>query len=82
MTFSRPEDTLDCEAMQVINRGVNVAAVFSPWRTSPLPDNHLGVTVFDGDKDDLRFLDPVGVWVGLRAKGKARRDTSEFVIQV
>jgi len=36
--------------------------------------------VIDGDKDDLRFLDPKGVVVGLIAKGKAKRDTSGFVI--
>ena len=32
--------------------------------------------------NDLRFLDERGVIVGLKAKGKARKDTSGFVIDV
>ena len=36
--------------------------------------------MIDGDKDDLRFLDPANVVVGLYAKGKAKKDTSGFVI--
>jgi hypothetical protein len=28
---------------------------------------------------DLRFLDPAGVYVGLRAKGRAKNDASGFV---
>ena len=38
--------------------------------------------VINGDKTDMRFKDPVGVIVGLKAKGKARKDTSGFVIDV
>lgn len=34
----------------------------------------------DGDEHDLRFLDPAGSIVYLKAKGAARRDTSGFVI--
>lgn len=34
----------------------------------------------NGDANDLRFLDPKGAMVALKAKGKARRDTSGFVI--
>jgi hypothetical protein len=36
--------------------------------------------VIDGDSDDMRFLDPTGVIVGLYAKGAAKRDTSGFVV--
>jgi hypothetical protein len=35
--------------------------------------------VIDGDENDLRHLDRRGVVVGLKAKGKARHDTSGFV---
>jgi hypothetical protein len=46
-----------------------------------LPDTFRGLRVIDGDKDDLRFLDPKGVVVGLVAKGKkAKQDKSGFVI--
>ena len=38
------------------------------------------VPVFNGDDTDLRFLDPSGVVVALRAKGDAKGDTSGFVI--
>lgn len=36
--------------------------------------------VIDGDSDDLRFLDPQGVIVGLYAKGAAKQDRSGFVV--
>jgi len=47
-----------------------------------LPKFYKGVKVFNGDTNDLRFLDERGVIVGLKAKGKARKDTSGFVIDV
>lgn len=40
------------------------------------------IPVVDGDESDLRFLDPRGVIVGLKAKGKARKDTTGFVKEV
>ena len=40
------------------------------------PEEFLGLTVIDGDKDDLRFLDPKNSIVGLYAKGDARKDNS------
>ena len=40
-----------------------------------------GGDVVDGDKTDMRFLDPQGGHVvALYAKGKAKQDTSGFVI--
>ena len=36
--------------------------------------------VFNGDLHDLRFLDPRNSIVGLKAKGKAKTDTSGFVL--
>ena len=60
----------------VIKSGMNAAAVFR----DRLPEVFKGVPVIDGDKHDLRFLDPAGVIVGLKAKGKAVRDKSGFVI--
>ena len=53
---------------------MNVAAVF---RT--VPETYVGRTVVNGDETDLRFLDPKGVVIGLKAKGKAKKDTSNFV---
>jgi hypothetical protein len=43
-------------------------------------ETFLGLTVVDGDNTDIRHLDPKGAVVALYAKGKARKDTSGFVI--
>lgn len=60
----------DLDAMVQVG---NVAVVFDTKKGVPLPQNYKGFQVIDGDLDDLRFLDPRGVIVGLRAKGKARK---------
>jgi len=60
----------------VLDTGINMAVVFR----DKLPKTFRGLRVIDGDKDDLRFLDPKGVVVGLKAKGAAKRDKSGFVI--
>lgn len=57
-------------------QGRNLVAVFR----GALPETFLGRPVVNGDESDLRFLDPRGVVVGLKAKGAAKRDTSGFVI--
>ena len=60
----------------VIKSGMNAAVVFR----NGIPASFKSVPTIDGDKHDLRFLDPLGVIVGLKAKGKAVRDQSGFVI--
>jgi len=55
---------------------MNLAAVFR----GPIPREFLGRPVIDGDADDLRFLDPEGVVVGLSAKGPAKWLPSPLVI--
>ena len=56
----------------------NIAVVFS---NKTLPPMFKGLRVIDGDKTDMRFLDGnKRVVVGLKAKGKAKTDTSGFVI--
>ena len=74
LTFSRAENN-DADVMKAIQKGMNAAVVFQE-----MPETYLGLPVVSGDEDDLRFLDPKGVIVGLRAKGRARRDTSGFVV--
>jgi len=56
----------------------NIAVVFRD--KNKIPKVFKGRPVIDGDSDDLRFLDPQGVVVALYAKGKAKKDTSGFVI--
>ena len=76
LTFSRKENNqAQCEL--VLAMGGNVAIV-----VDKLPQTYLGKPVIDGDETDLRFLDPKGVIVGLKAKGKAKNDTSGFVVKV
>ena len=63
---------------EALSKGMNVATVFK----KDLPKFYKDVKVVSGDKDDLRFLDERGVIVGLKAKGRARKDISGFVIDV
>ena len=63
--------------MQYAKRfSTRVAVVFKSF---PYPESFKGMTVVDGDETDLRFLDDKNVVVALKAKGKARKDTSGFV---
>ena len=57
------------EMLQAVKSGHNVAVVFGDH----LPKKYMNRKVIDGDKHDLRFLDPRRVVVGLIAKGAARR---------
>jgi hypothetical protein len=75
LTFSKSESNFD-ECLEVISMGGNIAAVFS----AELPDTYGGLPVINGDKSDLRYFDPSGVIVGLKAKGDAKKDISGFVI--
>ena len=56
----------------------NIAVVFN----GEFPIYYKGREVVDGDESDLRFLDKPNVVVGLKAKGKAKKDKSGFVIHV
>jgi hypothetical protein len=47
--------------------------VFDVVFRDKLPKTYAGHTVFNGDDTDLRFLDPKGVVVGLKAKGEAKK---------
>lgn len=76
LTFSRSE-TNDAECRKALALGFNVAVVFE----KELPKTFFGVEVIDGDEHDLRFLDKSGVVVGLKAKGKAKKDESGFVVR-
>jgi hypothetical protein len=78
LTYSASgENTDSCKA--ALAEGYNVAVVFDTKPSHALPSTYWdGVSVVDGDKDDLRFLDPHGVIIGLRAKHTLRSnmDTS------
>jgi hypothetical protein len=75
LTFSRSE-TNDIKAMEILNKGFNVAMVFDK-----LPTTYRGFEVINGDVDDLRFLDSDNCIVGLKYKkmtGKGANNSLAF----
>jgi len=76
VTFSRSENN-ETECIEALKQGVNVAAVFNGY----LPDQYKGFNVVDGDKSDNEMLYFNGVVLGLKAKGDAKKDNSNFVIK-
>jgi hypothetical protein len=71
LTYSASGENTDmCKV--ALSEGYNVAVVFDTKPKHPLPSTYWGATVIDGDADDLRFLDPDGVIIGLRAKHTLR----------
>lgn len=75
LTFSRKESN-DDDVKRAIDSGLNVAVVFDV-----LPSHYMGLPVVSGDDTDIRINDPVNVIIGLKAKGKAKKDTTGFVIK-
>jgi hypothetical protein len=73
LTFSAADGN-DSDVARAVAEGMNVAAVFDK-----LPDSYMGRPVINADDTDLRFLDPKGVIAGLKAKGRAKKDTTGFV---
>ena len=83
LTFSRSEDN-EPECLDILSKGGNVAVVFNPH----IPKWYEGYPVITGDETDLRHLDPKGnpkdggYVIGLLAKGSAKSDKDNFVIQL
>jgi hypothetical protein len=71
LTFSRAESN-DADVTRAIAEGLNVAAVYDA-----IPEG-----MYSADETDLRFLDPKVGMIGLKAKGRARKDYSGFVIRL
>jgi hypothetical protein len=76
LTFSKADGN-DADVAKAIEQGYNIAAVFDE-----MPAEHMGLPVINADETDLRFLDPKGVIAGLKAKGRAKKDYSGFVIRL
>lgn len=77
VTYSRSEkEGSDNEALKVLQNGGNVAVVFNN-----LPQKWKGYKVIDGDeRDDLMIDLEEPTVIGLKAKGKARKDTTGFTV--
>jgi hypothetical protein len=78
LTFSYSGEN-ETECREALSYGVNVATVFS---SDNFPSEFLGYPVLTGEENDLRFLDKPFHIVGLKAKGKAKKQASSFVIQI
>jgi len=82
VVFSRDSHSNEAECQQVLSAGGNVSVVFR----DALPPTFFHRPVLDGDLHDLRFLDRraraghSGFIIGLKAKGKAKKDKSGFVV--
>ena len=76
LIFSKADGN-DSDVAEAILQGMNVAAVFDQ-----VPTEHMGRPVINADEHDLRFLDDKGVIAGLKAKGRAKKDYSGFVIRL
>lgn len=77
LTFSRAEDN-EAEAKKALMYGVPVSVVFH--HKLDLPSTYLGAPVIDGDKADDLMLDSGAVILGLKAKGRAKKDITGFVV--
>ena len=71
LTFSKADGN-DRDVARALAQGMSVVAVYDE-----IPEG-----VPSADETDLRFLDPRGVMLGLKAKGRAKKDTSGFVIRL
>jgi hypothetical protein len=76
-TLFSKADGNDADVAKAMAQGMNVAAVFDQ-----VPSEYKGVEVINADEHDLRFLDKKGVVAGLKAKGRAKKDYSGFVIRL
>ena len=60
---------------QALANNMRIATVFKI-----MPSEFLGRQVINGDDHDARFIEDKNLVIGLKAKGKARKDNSGFVI--
>jgi len=71
LTFSKAENN-DSDVAEALLQGMSVVAVYDA----------IPAGVPSADETDLRFLDPKGIMLGLKAKGRAKKDYSGFVIRL
>ena len=71
LTFSKADGN-DADVAEALMQGMSVVAVYDE-----IPDG-----VPSADETDLRFLDAKGIMLGLKAKGRAKKDYSGFVIRL
>jgi hypothetical protein len=82
LCYSVHENTTESDIEQAFANGMNCVVVGRLKRNDSKPTQYMGRPTVDGDKHDLRFLDPTGHFVLLFAKGGAYSDTTGFVRDV
>jgi len=81
LTYSRAETSKLDYLKGILKRGGNVAIAFQGIKKDdPMIKTYKGYPVIDGDINDLRFKDQRGAWIGLRSKGKAKKDKTGFAV--
>ena len=78
-TFSKSESNSSL-IPAAIAYGANVAAVFRKELPEMYNIGGISIPVIDGDTSDILMIYNKGKIIGLRAKGRAKKDTSGFVI--
>ena len=83
LTYSYTGEDVSVErANEYLSIGVGVSVVYTGCTVDRLLKMFPSVkTIVDGDLHDMRFLDPAGSVVLLKAKGDAKRDRSGFVVR-
>lgn len=87
LTFSRSEDNVGA-CLEVLDAGRNVSVPFTinkvmhPEINVPMPREFMGYPVFNGEENDLRFLDPQRHVIGIKTKGMGFWDDSGFVVDL
>jgi len=71
LTFSKADGN-DADVAEALLQGMSVVAVY----------DKIPAGVPSADETDLRFLDAKGVMLGLKAKGRAKKDYTGFVIRL
>jgi hypothetical protein len=71
LTFSKADGN-DADVQKALAQGLSVVAVY----------DKIPAGVPSADETDLRFLDPRGVMFGVKAKGRAKKDYTGFVIRL
>jgi hypothetical protein len=71
LTFSKADGN-DADVAEALLQGMSVVAVY----------DEIPAGTPSADETDLRFLDPKGIMLGLKAKGRAKKDYRGFVIRL
>lgn len=76
ISFSRKENN-EQQCIELLKQGFNVSVVF---RTGNFPKTWQGFKVVNGDASDDQMINRKGIVLALKAKGKAKKDKTGFVV--